>query len=200
MKKFLLAATVIIGSSTTLLALDRMPPRVLQKIEQEAREVKSHEAHKRMWQIYHDSLWQYVAPIFKEKFDAHFTPEHMAKTLFHIRTQADNKAFSTDFFNGLETWSKMKPETQQIIVASFKDTYTAMPREKEALSDMLIQIKDAMFEEKPLPLPEVYTAQIAKIEATGGQEEKRKYLVCLQSVISSTYHVMKYIEVLGSEE
>lgn len=200
MKKFLLAAAVIIASSTTLLALDRLPQKVLEKIEKEAGLVKSHEAHKRMWQIYHDSLWVHVAPIFKEKFNTHFTEEHMAKTLFHIRTQADNKALSTDFFNGLETWSNMKTETQQIIVASFKDTYTAMPRETEALAGMLSQIKDAMFEEKPLPLPEVYTAQIAKIEATGGQEEKRKYLVCLQSVISSTYHVMKYIEVLGSEK
>lgn len=198
MKKFLLAAALTIGSSTILLALDRLPPTVLQKIEQEAGVVKSHEAHKRMWQIYHDSLWLHVAPIFKEKFDTHFTQEHMAKTLFHIRTQADNKAYSTDFFNGIETWSTMKPETQKIIIDSFKETYIAMPRDPEELSAMLTQIKDALFEKKPLPLPDVYTAQLAKIEATGGQEEKRKYLVCLQSIISSTYHVMKYIEALGS--
>lgn len=198
MKKFLLAAALTIGSSTILLALDRLPSTILQKIEKEADIVKSHEAHKRMWQIYHDSLWVHVAPIFKEKFDTHFTKEHMAKTLFHIRTQADNKAFSTDFFNGIETWSTMKPETQNIIITSFRETYTEMPRNTETLSGMLIQIKDALFEDKPLPLPDIYTIQIAKIQKSGGAEEKRKYLVCLQSIISSTYHVMKYIEQLGA--
>src|SRR3990167_4868755 len=110
MKKILLAAALTIGFATTALALDKIPATLLQKVEEEVANTQTHLKQPRMWKIYHDGLWVHVAPFFREKFSTHFTTEHLAKTLFHIRAYADDQCNSIDFFRGLETWSEMKPE------------------------------------------------------------------------------------------
>ena len=196
MKKILLAAALSISSSTALFGLDRLPDGALAKIEQEARTHSLPTNQPRMWKIYHDSLWIHVASIFKERFPTQ-NPENLAKLLFHIRAHADDQFLATDFFRGLESWSEMKPETKNIIITKFQDTYLAIPRASDDLARLIVDLKNAIFEKSELPLPQIYKEQIATIRTKQGEEEVKKYLTCLQSVLSSTNHVIQYLEKVG---